>query len=526
MESTDFEVPQKVVTKFYQHILAFVFAIDEINEDPRILPNITLGFHIQESYTDPRMTYRATLDLLFNSHQFVPNYQCGREKNVLAVIGALSFETSLCMADILSLYKIPQLHAFILKTSFNNSAGEEIMFNQQGEFEGGFDITNLVTFPNQSYVRVKVGRVEHHVAAGKGFTINEDKIEWHRQLKQVPPVSSCNDKCLPGYSKKKQEGKPFCCYACATCPDGMFSNQKDMDTCVNCLGHQYANQFQNQCIPKMPNFLAFEDTLAIISTSSVLSLSLITALVLGLFIWHRDTAIVKANNRSLTYILLISLLLCFFCSFIFMGRPNTVSCLLRQTAFGMVFSVSLSTILAKTVSVVLAFMATKPGSQMRKWVGRRLSHSIVFCCSNIQAGICVLWLTSSPPFPDVNMQSMTEDIVLLCNEGSVFMFSCVLGYMGLLASVSFAVAFLARKLPNSFNEAKFITFSMLVFCSVWVSFVPTYLSTRGKYMVAVEIFSILASGAGLLGCIFFPKCYIIVFRPDLNNREQLMRRKN
>ncbi|XP_069755258.1 vomeronasal type-2 receptor 1-like [Narcine bancroftii] len=336
------------------------------------------------------------------------------------------------------------------------------------------------------------------------------------------PRGRCTSSCFPGTRKEIRPGEPICCFDCVPCHDGVISNVTDSLFCIKCPLEYWPNENRTECVLKDIQFLSFEDGMGVTLASFAIGGACLTIAMIGVFYKYRHTPLVRANNLELSFYILISLDLCFLCALAFISRPSKLSCVLRFTVFGVTFAMCLAGILGKTMVVLMAFKTRSPTSHVMRWFTPKRQRIGVLTLTFAQCTICILWIIASPPYPFINVSHYTQVLSLECQVGSDTYFWGIFTVIFLLTGITLVFAFFARKLPDSFNEATHITFSLLTFCAVWITFFPVYVSAPERDSASVQVFAILASSFSLLLCIFAPKCYIILFKPELNSKKQLL----
>lgn len=301
----------------------------------------------------------------------------------------------------------------------------------------------------------------------------------------------------------------------------MFLNcLSDADSCSQCdTKSMWSSDNSSECQPKTYEYFEWNSGFAI----ALLSMAALGILLLfslsALFFWQRRSPVVKAAGGPLCHLILFSLLGSFVSVIFFVGEPTVMSCMVRQVIFGLSFTLCVSCILVKSLKILLAFQMNL---ELKELLDKLYKPYVIICiCTGLQIIICAVWLTLYRPFKDKVVQPKV--ILLECKEGSSVMFGLMLGYVVLLALICFTFAYKGRKLPQKYNEAKFITFGMLIYLMAWVIFIPVHVTTSGKYVPAVEVVVILISNYGILCCHFLPKCYIIIYKKEHNTKDAFMK---
>ncbi|KAL0984940.1 hypothetical protein UPYG_G00150750 [Umbra pygmaea] len=407
----------------------------------------------------------------------------------------------------------------VLKTLRDNPfeyKGKSYMFDPKGDINLGYDVTlwSAVGGVVNDYQVV----AEYHPVNDSFSYISRQDRELLTGLKKL--VSICSAPCKAGQFKKNAEGQHTCCYECTNCTENHFSNNTDMDLCLSCdTKREWSLAGSRTCSPKTLEFFSWQDGFAVVLLT-LAALGLLLVLLVGLlFLHHHQTPVVKAAGGPLSQLILFSLVGSFVSSVFFIGHPSSLQCKVRQVLFGLSFTLCVSCILVKSLKILLAFQI----NPNMKDVLRRLyrPYIIISVCVALQVLTCTLWLSLQSPRDKTTILPTT--ILAECDEGSYLAFGVMLGYIAILALVCFVCAFKGRKLPQKYNEAKFITFGMLLYLISWVIFVPIYVTTSGKYLQAVEMVVILMSNYGILSCHFFPKCYIILLKKEHNTKSAFIK---
>ncbi|XP_007484529.2 G-protein coupled receptor family C group 6 member A [Monodelphis domestica] len=393
----------------------------------------------------------------------------------------------------------------------------EFQFDSQGDINTGYDVLLWKEVDG----RMTIITMAEYDLEKDDFIFKDNGTEKEfRNLKKIQ--SKCSRECTPGQMKKTTQSPHTCCYECVSCPENYYTNQTDMDYCLLCDNKtHWAPVNSTVCFEKEVEYLNWNDWFAIMLLT-LSTLGIICTFAVGIiFTRNLNTPVVKSSGGL---IICYVILLCHFFNFVstslFVGEPQDFKCKTRQTLFGMSFALCISCILTKSLKILLAF-SFEP--RLQKCLKRLYKPiPIIVICTGIQMIICTIWLLFAAPFVEENF-SIPRVIILECDEGSIMALGTMLSYIAILAFICFISAFKGRKLPANYNEAKFITFGMLIYFISWIIFIPVYATTFGKYLPAVEIIVILISNYGILCCTFFPKCYIILCKQETNTKSAFLK---
>ncbi|NXO64382.1 GRM1 protein, partial [Phainopepla nitens] len=399
-----------------------------------------------------------------------------------------------------------KLLEFLLKSSFIGVSGEEVWFDEKGDAPGRYDIMNLQYIEPNRYDYVLIGTWHEGVLNIDDYRIQMNKSGMVRSV--------CSEPCLKGQIKVIRKGEVSCCWICTACKENEFV--QDEFTCKACELGWWPNADLTGCEPIPVKYLQWSNIESIVAVVFSCLGILVTMFVTLIFVLYRDTPVVKSSSRELCYIILAGIFLGYVCPFTLIAKPTTTSCYLQRLLVGLSSAMCYSALVTKTnrIARILAGSKKKICTRKPRFMSAWAQVVIASILISVQLTLVITLIILEPPMPILSYPSIKE-VYLICNTSNLGVVAPV-GYNGLLIMSCTYYAFKTRNVPANFNEAKYIAFTMYTTCIIWLAFVPIYFGSN--YKIITTCFAVSLSVTVALGCMFTPKMYIIIAKPERNVR--------
>ncbi|XP_068180160.1 taste receptor type 1 member 1-like [Antennarius striatus] len=406
----------------------------------------------------------------------------------------------------------PQMILAELKKSNFTLLNQTIEYDENGDPKFGY---YYIVYWNHRGDAEKVGFFHFHPWVN--FFINRTKIQWYK--KGEVPTSICSQECPVGYAKN-QNGIYKCCFNCEVCPNGTYINiTEDPYHCLPCKDTEWSEPGSTSCSLRVVEYVPFTDSGAIMITVGAWILVGLTLAMSAVFAINYNTPVVRSAGGPMCFLILGCLTLCTVSVFVHFEKPTISFCVLRFLPFVLFYTVCLACFVVRSFQIVCIFKIAAKFPKIHIWWMKYHGQWLVIIVAFVtQALLFLINYSFHPPKPYNETIWYPDKIILGCNINvNEVLISTLL--LGTLCFLCFIFSYMGKDLPKNYNEAKAITFCLLLLILTWIIFATVFMLYRGKYIQIFSALAILSSLFSFLFWYFLPKCYIIIFQPHKNTKQ-------
>ncbi|ESO94405.1 hypothetical protein LOTGIDRAFT_145056 [Lottia gigantea] len=407
----------------------------------------------------------------------------------------------------------PLLLEYLKNTTFSGRNGL-IRFDANGNALGSYIIDQLIT--GSPYAQ---GRVATYDAFTKQLTMDgEVTFEHVTNFGTHHPESICSRQCGIGEFLIQQELS--CCWLCKSCRSNeMVTNNGT--SCESCPMFEWPELETDlkSCSPIPPVTIDWSEPFAImLVTFSFIGIVLAIS-ILVFYIKYNESSFIKASSRDLSYFMLTGVCIGYLTVFGMVTKPETWSCKMVFFCFCISFTCIYGPLLTRTIRIYRIFESGKKSNKRPRFIGSKTQIVIAMLFVFGQVAISIVFVLWYSPEATRTMQVPTQKYVeLSCNMPLAGLIS-FLSYNILLVLTCTYFAFRTRKLPDNFNESRFISMCVYTTLVIWLAFIPTYFTAGREYLKTVSLaIALILNSTVVLLFLYLPKIYATIYLLEHNSR--------